>query len=71
MSTREMKELRRRLVREGFVATITGSNHWRIMHPNMEGVVFMSNSPSDGMRTRQNVMAEIRRRMKDPERFSL
>jgi hypothetical protein len=42
-----MKEARRELERQGFMATKTRGGHWRFEHPDMDGPVFTADTPSD------------------------
>jgi predicted RNA binding protein YcfA (HicA-like mRNA interferase family) len=58
-----MKEVRRALVREGFVATKTRGGHWRFEHPHMRGPVFAPDTPSDHRGVR-NLMALLRRKLR-------
>ena len=65
MSSRtEMRKVRRQLERSGFTATKTRGGHWKFGHPNMEGVVFAPDTPSDH-RAIKNLHAELRRRMRE------
>ena len=59
----EMKEVRRQLERQGFIATKTRGGHWRFEHPNMEGFVFAPDTPSDP-RAIMNFRAQLRRKMR-------
>lgn len=61
----QMKEARRLLERQGFIATKTRGGHWRFEHPAMNGPVFAPDTPSDhrGMR---NLFATLRRKMRAP-----
>ncbi len=58
-----MKEVRRELQRQGFVATKTRGGHWRFEHPNMYGPVFAPDTPSDH-RAIKNLFATLRRKMR-------
>jgi predicted RNA binding protein YcfA (HicA-like mRNA interferase family) len=58
-----MKEVRRELERQGFVATKTRGGHWRFDHPNMFGPVFAPDTPSDH-RAIKNLFATLRRKMR-------
>ncbi len=60
----EMKKVRRRLERLGFIATKTRSGHWKFGHPNMEGVVFAAGTPSDH-RAIKNFLAELQRKTRE------
>ncbi|MDX8457857.1 hypothetical protein [Mesorhizobium humile] len=59
----QMKEARRLLERQGFIANKTRGGHWRIEHPNMDGPVFAPDTPSDH-RGMKNLFATIRRKMR-------
>jgi len=61
---REMDKVRRQLVQNGFVARPTKSGHWKLTHPNMQGIVYASSSPSD-YRGILNMQALLRRKMSD------
>lgn len=58
----QMKEVRRDLARQGFVATKTRGGHWRFNHPDMDGPVFAPDTPSDH-RGLKNLYAMLRRKM--------
>ncbi|WOJ88421.1 hypothetical protein RZS28_11320 [Methylocapsa polymorpha] len=58
----QMKEARRQLERQGFVATKTRGGHWRFDHPAMDGPVFAPDTPSDH-RGMKNLFATLRRKM--------
>ena len=58
-----MKQVRRQLERQGFIATKTRGGHWRLEHPNMTGVVFAPDTPSD-FRAIKNLHAKLRRKMR-------
>jgi predicted RNA binding protein YcfA (HicA-like mRNA interferase family) len=58
-----MKEARRELVRQGFIATKTRGGHWRFEHPDMDGPVFAPDTPSDH-RGLKNLYAQLRRKMR-------
>ena len=58
-----MKQVRRHLERQGFNVTKTRGGHWRFEHPNMEGVVFAPDTPSDH-RAIKNLHAQLRRSMR-------
>lgn len=57
-----MKEVRRDLTRQGFIATKTRGGHWRFDHPGMQGPVFAPDTPSDH-RGLKNLCALLRRKM--------
>ncbi|KSV76028.1 hypothetical protein N185_16400 [Sinorhizobium sp. GW3] len=59
----QMKEARRELERQGFIATKTRGGHWRFKHPNMDGPVFAPDTPSDN-RALKNLFATLRRKMR-------
>ncbi len=59
----QMKEARRSLERQGFIATKTRGGHWRFDHPDMDGPVFAPDTPSDH-RGLKNLMALVRRKMR-------
>jgi hypothetical protein len=59
-----MDQFIRELRRKGFMATITGGSHWRIIRPDMAAPVFAGSSPSD-RRSLLHIRAEIRRRLPD------
>ncbi|MCO5961084.1 type II toxin-antitoxin system HicA family toxin [Sinorhizobium meliloti] len=59
----QMKEARRLLERQGFIATKTRGGHWRFEHPNMNGPVFAPDTPSDH-RGMNNLFATLRRKMR-------
>ena len=58
----QMKEARRELERQGFMATKTRGGHWRFDHPEMDGPVFAPDTPSDN-RGLKNFHAMLRRKM--------
>ena len=58
-----MKEVRRQLERQGFIATKTRGGHWRFEHPAMDGPVFAPDTPSDH-RGVKNFYAMLRRKMR-------
>jgi predicted RNA binding protein YcfA (HicA-like mRNA interferase family) len=58
-----MREVRRQLERQGFIATKTRGGHWRFEHPDMIGVVFAPDTPSDH-RGIKNLQATLRRKMR-------
>ena len=58
-----MKEARRALERQGFIATKTRGGHWRFEHPNMDGPVFAPDTPSDH-RGMKNLQSLLRRKMR-------
>jgi predicted RNA binding protein YcfA (HicA-like mRNA interferase family) len=60
-----MKEARRHLARNGFIATKTSGGHWRFDHPDMDGPVFAPDTPSDH-RGIKNLHALLRRKMRSP-----
>ena len=60
-----MKKTRRQLERLGFIMTKTRGGHWRLEHPDMKGLVFAPDTPSDH-RAVKNLRAELRRRMRSP-----
>jgi predicted RNA binding protein YcfA (HicA-like mRNA interferase family) len=57
----QMKEVRRELERQGFMATKTRGGHWRFDHPCMDGPVFAPDTPSD-QRGLKNFRAMLRRK---------
>lgn len=59
----QMKEARRLLERQGFIATKTRGGHWRFEHPDMSGPVFAPDTPSDH-RGLKNLFATLRRQMR-------
>jgi predicted RNA binding protein YcfA (HicA-like mRNA interferase family) len=59
----QMKEARRRLERQGFLASKTRGGHWRFDHPDMDGPVFAPDTPSD-YRGIKNLFATLRRKMR-------
>ena len=59
----QMREVRRQLERQGFIATKTRGGHWRFEHPDMIGVVFAPDTPSDH-RGIKNLQATLRRKMR-------
>lgn len=59
----QMKEARRLLERQGFIATKTRGGHWRFEHPDMNGPVFAPDTPSDH-RGMKNLFAMLRRKMR-------
>ncbi|WP_372502250.1 type II toxin-antitoxin system HicA family toxin [Tistrella mobilis] len=61
----QMKEARRLLERQGFIATKTRGGHWRFEHPEMNGPVFAPDTPSDH-RGMKNLFATLRRKMRKP-----
>jgi predicted RNA binding protein YcfA (HicA-like mRNA interferase family) len=61
----QMKEARRLLERQGFIATKTRGGHWRFEHPEMNGPVFAPDTPSDH-RGMKNFFAMLRRKMRAP-----
>jgi predicted RNA binding protein YcfA (HicA-like mRNA interferase family) len=61
-ASNQMKEARRALERQGFIATKTHGGHWRFEHPNMIGPVFAPDTPSDH-RAIRNLYAMLRRKM--------
>lgn len=60
-----MKEVRRKLERQGFIATKTRGGHWRFEHPEMIGPVFGPATPSDHRGIR-NLCATLRRKIRSP-----
>lgn len=62
----QMKEARRNLERQGFVATKTRGGHWRFDHANMDGPVFAPDTPSDH-RGLKNLYALLRRKMRSTQ----
>jgi hypothetical protein len=64
MRNKEVRQLLRRLKHDGFQVAITGSGHYRIIHPQMRGPVFTGTSPSD-CRAIRNIEALLRRKYRD------
>ena len=62
-ASNQMKEARRELERQGFIASKTNGGHWRFDHPHMDGPVFAPSTPSDH-RGVKNLQAMLRRKMK-------
>ena len=62
-ASNQMKEARRELERQGFIASKTNGGHWRFDHPHMDGPVFAPSTPSDH-RGLKNLQATLRRKMK-------
>jgi predicted RNA binding protein YcfA (HicA-like mRNA interferase family) len=58
-----MKEARRALERQGFIATKTRGGHWRFEHPDLDSPVFAPDTPSDH-RGLKNMHALLRRKMR-------
>jgi predicted RNA binding protein YcfA (HicA-like mRNA interferase family) len=58
-----MKEVRRALERAGFAVSKTRGGHWKFEHPNLDGPVFASDTPSDH-RGIKNLMAMLRRKLR-------
>jgi predicted RNA binding protein YcfA (HicA-like mRNA interferase family) len=58
-----MKEARRQLERQGFIASKTHGGHWRFDHPDMNGPVLAPDTPSDH-RSLRNLFATLRRKLK-------
>lgn len=65
----QMKEARRLLKRQGFIATKTRGGHWRLEHPQMDGPVFAPDTPSDH-RGMKNLQSLLRRKMRPPVNHS-
>ena len=63
-----MKEVRRQLERQGFIATKTRGGHWRFEHSAMDGPVFAPDTPSDHRGVR-NFYAMLRRKMRSSVRL--
>ena len=61
-ASRQMLEVRRALVRRGFLVTKTRGGHWRFEHPDMIGPVFAPSTPSDH-RSIANFRAILRRKI--------
>lgn len=62
-ASNRMKECRRQLERLGFLVVKTRGGHWRFEHPDMDGPVFTSDTPSD-YRAIKNLHAMVRRKMR-------
>jgi predicted RNA binding protein YcfA (HicA-like mRNA interferase family) len=62
-ASNQMKEARRELERQGFIASKTSGGHWRFDHPFMGGPVFAPSTPSDH-RGLKNLQAMLRRKMR-------
>lgn len=63
MSADRIKEALRRWRAEGWTASNTGSNHWRLEHPKADGPVFVSGTTGDH-RTVLNTEAIMRRKLR-------
>ena len=62
---REAQKFFRDLRRQGFETAKTNGGHVRISHPDLSGPVFAPSTPGDGQRGRKNVLAKLRRMMRD------
>lgn len=60
-ASNQMKEARRELERQGYLASKTRGGHWRFDHPDMDGPVFAPDTPSDH-RGIKNLRAMLRRK---------
>jgi predicted RNA binding protein YcfA (HicA-like mRNA interferase family) len=60
-ASNQMKEARRELERQGYMASKTRGGHWRFDHPDMDGPVFAPDTPSDH-RGIKNLRAMLRRK---------
>lgn len=65
MSNKDTNQFIEQCRAEGFTVQKTNGNHWRFTHPQMEGTVFHSSTPSDH-RALDNLKSEIRRKMPKP-----